>query len=242
MANRLKVILPKLISEEQGGFVQGKQIADNVVLVQEALHSARMRKGSLMLIKLDMAKAYDCLDRTFILKVLEKFVFCKSWRNWVERYISNPTFSVLVNGIPTGFFKSGRGIRQGCPLSPSLFILVAEALGRMLEDKAGKGLIEGAEVTSGCKRISHAQFVDNTILMGTPTMKNAKAFKDAIELFLLASGGSVNKSKSYIYMLNSSVRLHSKICRQWGFQRGNFDKLICYLSAPLSPFLLRSKD
>eukprot|EP01018_Ginkgo_biloba_P009696 Gb_25173 [translate_table: standard] len=242
MENRLKGILPKLISEEQGGFVQGKQIADNVILVQEALHSACCRKGNLMLIKLDMAKAYDCLDITFLLKVLERFGFCRGWRNWVEGCISNPSFLVLVNGSPVDFFKSDRGIRQGCPLSPSLFILMAKSLGRMLKENAERGLLEGAEVTTDCKRISHAQFMDDTILMGTTTMENAKIFKEVLDTFLLASGGRVNENKSFIYMMNSSVRLHSRICRLMGFQRDSFEKPISYLGAPLSPSLLRSKD
>eukprot|EP01018_Ginkgo_biloba_P023451 Gb_23997 [translate_table: standard] len=101
MANRLERILPKLIFEEQGRFVKGKQIVDNVVLAQEALHSAKIKKLKMMLIKLDMAKAYDRLDRNFLLKVVERFGFCKEWRQWGEGCISNPSFSVLVNGSPT---------------------------------------------------------------------------------------------------------------------------------------------
>lgn len=94
MANRLKGLLPKLVSEEQGGFVQGKQIMDNIVLVQEVLHSTQVRKGSLMIIKLDMAKAYDCLDITFIMKVLEKFGLCSSGENrWKDAYQILPSQS-----------------------------------------------------------------------------------------------------------------------------------------------------
>eukprot|EP01018_Ginkgo_biloba_P033947 Gb_18416 [translate_table: standard] len=143
MENRLKLILPKLILEEQGGFVQGKRIVDNVVIAQKALHSGKIWKLKMMLIKLDMAKAYDCLDKNFLLKVLEQFGFCKEWRQWVEGCISNPSFLVLVNGSPTGFFKSSRGIRQGCPLFPSLFIMATEALGRFLGGKTERGLLAG---------------------------------------------------------------------------------------------------
>jgi len=94
---------------------------------------------------------------------------------------------------------------------------VAEALGRMLEVKVERGLLEGAEVTSEYKRITHAQFMDDTILMGSETVENAKVFKGVLDLFLLASGGRVNENKSYIYMMNTLVRLYSRICRQLGF-------------------------
>eukprot|EP01018_Ginkgo_biloba_P016394 Gb_41626 [translate_table: standard] len=82
MVNRLKKILPRLISEEQGGFAQGKHIGDIMVLAREVLHSARIRKDLVMFIKLNMAKAYDILDRKFLLKVLEHFGFSQEWRNW----------------------------------------------------------------------------------------------------------------------------------------------------------------
>eukprot|EP01018_Ginkgo_biloba_P014379 Gb_37800 [translate_table: standard] len=166
MANRMRRLLTKLISEEQGGFVLGKLIADNVVLAQVALHSAKARKEKTMLIKLDMAKAYDRLDRSFLLKVLERFGFSEDWRKRVESCISNPSFSVLVNGSPARFFKSSRGLRQGFPLSPGLFILAAEALGRILKNKVERGSLVGMEVTSNCRRISHVQFANDTLLEG----------------------------------------------------------------------------
>eukprot|EP01018_Ginkgo_biloba_P027674 Gb_39587 [translate_table: standard] len=120
MTNRLKKNLPRLISEEQGGFF-------------EVLHSSKGRRDRIMLIKLDMAKAYYRLDRNFCLKILEQFGFGQAWRNGVNGCISNSSFLVLVNGSPIGYFIGTRDIRQGCPLSLSLFILITEALGKFLE-------------------------------------------------------------------------------------------------------------
>eukprot|EP01018_Ginkgo_biloba_P019731 Gb_09004 [translate_table: standard] len=127
-------------------------------------------------------------------------------------------------------------------MSPSLFIIVAETLGRLLGERAERGLIEGAEVTSSYKWLTHTQFVDDTILMGAATMENAKAFKRILDLFLSASGGKVNETKSFLYTMNTSARVQNKICRYLGFKQGSFDKPIKYLGAPLSPFVLRSKD
>lgn len=117
LVNRIKPLLQKIISPEQSAFIQGRNIMDNVLLMQEILHS--MGKHGMganhFAIKLDMEKAYDRMRWDFIETVLLRFGFCRRFVGWIMGCIAGPTFSILVNGSSTDWFSSTRGLRQGDP-------------------------------------------------------------------------------------------------------------------------------
>jgi hypothetical protein len=146
LANRLKTVLGKLISYSQNAFIGGRQILDSVLIANECL-DARMRSGTPGVIcKLDLEKAYDHVNWSFLLYLLKRCGFGERWRDWIEWCISSVRFSILVNGSPEGFYNSSRGIRQGDPLSPLLFVLVMEASSRMVNATVEQGLISGFSV------------------------------------------------------------------------------------------------
>ena len=113
IANSLKRILPKIISDNQGGFIQGRQLVDNFVLVQEAIHSSLHRKEKGMVIKLDLENAFDRVRHSFLFEVLQKQGFRQNFVKWIRACISEPWIAPLVNGRAAEFFKATRGLRQG---------------------------------------------------------------------------------------------------------------------------------
>ena len=136
-----------------------------------------------MLFKLDIAKAYDKLNWQFIRKMLEAFGFNQNQANWVMNLVSLAFFSILVNEVPSGMIKPSRGIRKGDPLSSFLFILMAEGLGRSILALRDSNSFRGLRGTSRGDKQTHQQFVDDTMLMGHPSIQEAGSFKHCLDIF-----------------------------------------------------------
>lgn len=151
MAYRLKPLLPGLVSQEQSGFVEGRQILDGIILTQEMIHSLKQTKIPGMLIKVDLAKAYDKVSWRFLKVVLKAFGFQHDKIRWIGNLVSSAFFSILVNGAPTSTFQASRGLRQGDPLSSFLFILLDEGLNRALKAKRVAGTLKGLNPHEGTK-------------------------------------------------------------------------------------------
>jgi hypothetical protein len=199
LANRLKTVLGKLISYSQNAFIGGRQILDSVLIANECL-DARMRSGTPGVIcKLDLEKAYDHVNWSFLLYLLKRCGFGERWRDWIEWCISSVRFSILVNGFPEGFFNSSRGIRQGDPLSPLLFVLVMEALSRMVNATVEQGLISGfslGERVFSDLVVSHSLFADDTLIFCEACPEQIRYVCLILLCFEAVSGLKVNLGKS----------------------------------------------
>ena len=231
LAKRLKGLLPKVISEEQTGFVPGRSILDGILTIQETIHMASKDKVPCMFMKLDIQKAYDMVDWRFLCKVLEAFGFSKQWINLIFKFISTPKISILVNGTPKGFFSISRGIRQGDPLSPSLFIIMVEAFGRAVFEAYQQKEITDISVTRNLPNITHQQYADDTILPGKSSTQEALGFKNIVESYMDSSGQKFNKDKSEIFFMNTKLSLENQICGIMEYKKAKFP---CkYLGIPL---------
>ena len=134
IATRIKPFLDVGISQEQFGFLKNRQIVDPIGIVQESLHSIKSKHLCAFILKLDLIKAFDRVNWTFICLILIQIRAPLQLVNWIMGCVSSATFAVLINGTPSNFFPASRGIRQGCPLSPLLFILVIEGLSLLIFD------------------------------------------------------------------------------------------------------------
>eukprot|EP00253_Pinus_taeda_P009869 PITA_09869 len=205
LANRIKPLLNRLISSNQG-----------------------------MLIKLDTANAFDRVNRSFLYKVLHSYGFSTHFVNLIRACTDNPWITPLVNGRPTPFFQAQRGLRQGCPLSPFLYILMADSLSRNLSAEKAKGSLPGLKPSNSSPAQNHALFADDSLLLGGASVRIAKAFDDVLKCYCRVSGASINKRKSEVYGWNIGQQELTSISKLFGFNSHAHWEKIKYLGLPIT--------
>ncbi|XP_019181398.1 PREDICTED: uncharacterized protein LOC109176423 [Ipomoea nil] len=198
VASRLSPILPKLISREQVGFVSGRNIQDNILLALEMLQYIDKRcRGSNVIIKLDMMKAFDRVSWAYLRAVLEKLGFPSRFINVIMGNLEATRLSVLVNGVSSGFFQPSRGVKQGDPLSPLLFILAFEALSRLLIMKMGVGLLTPYYTSPANPQITHLAFADDIVIFVNVSIASLRALAELLLHYQEGSGQKINYNKSF---------------------------------------------
>ena len=167
LANRLKIFLGKCISTNQAAFVLGRQILDNVIISHEYMHYLKnKREGShgFMALKLDMSKTYDRVEWEYLKAIMVKMDFCGTWITWIMECISTASFSFNINGEPTGYVIPSRGIRQGDPLSPYLFLLVSQGFSHLLDQAQRSKRLTGMRISRSGPSITHLFFADDWLI------------------------------------------------------------------------------
>jgi hypothetical protein len=152
LANHLKKVLPDIISPSQSAFVPGRLITDNVLLAYEMTHHIRnKRNGNVVLaaIKLDMSKTYDRVEWSFLERMMRRLGFAEDWVSLIMKCVSTVRYRVRINGEYTDQILPQRGLRQGDPLSPYLFIMCAEGLSALFKSAEEKGEIQGIQICPG---------------------------------------------------------------------------------------------
>lgn len=202
LASRFKSVLGKVISKCQSAFLFGRQILDGVVVVNEMIDLVKKRRDECLLLKMDFEKAYDSVSWSFMDYMLGRLGFNSLWRKWMRACAASGSISVLVNGSPIVDFDVKKGLRQGDPLAPFLFLVVAEGLAGLVRSAVDKGHLAGYKVNDDIS-FPLFQFADDTILICEASRSNLWATKTIFRSFELVSGLKVNFSKSYMYAINA---------------------------------------
>ncbi|XP_057416032.1 uncharacterized protein LOC130710699 [Lotus japonicus] len=199
IANRLKHILPKLVGETQSAFIPGRLITDNALIGMEVFHYMKKKKHGKqgwMALKLDMSKAYDRIEWLFLRGVLEAMSFPPPFVELILRCITSVRYAILLNGEPQDWFCPQRGLRQGDPISPYLFILCAEVFAGLIEEQVALGNLHGVRIARGAPQISHLFFADDSLLFMRANLMEADQILATIKKYEVASGQRVNFDKT----------------------------------------------
>lgn len=173
LVRRIKMIVGDLISEEQSAFLANRSILDGPLIMNETLAWLKRSKKKGLFFKVDLEKAYDSLNWGYLDSIMEQMRFPLRWRKWVAAILKASRASVLVNGSPTPEFQCFRGLRQGDPLSPFLFIIAMEGLSGMMKRAVDKGVYSGLKCGMEGPILSHFLYADDVIFIGEWSDQNA---------------------------------------------------------------------
>ncbi|KAL2251988.1 UNVERIFIED_CONTAM: Retrovirus-related Pol polyprotein from type-1 retrotransposable element R2 [Sesamum indicum] len=229
LVQRLSMVLDKLISPCQTAFIPGRSIGDNIMLAQELFTGYnQIRLPPRCALKVDIRKAYDTVEWDFLVAVLQFFNFPTILIRWIEECITTASFSIGLNGKPHGFFNGARGLRQGDPLSPYLFVLVMEDMQFTYHWKCEPA------------RVFQLGFADDLLLFCRADMDSVSVFKMGLDRFAEWSGLRLNVQKSHLFISRSAQDRKDQMLAVLGFQEGHLP--MRYLGLPLLSSRLSISD
>jgi hypothetical protein len=205
LVNRLRPLLQDIIAPTQSAFIPGRLITDNALIAFECINTIQKsndKKGKFCAYKLDLAKAYDRVDWTYLEGMLLKLGFAKQWISWIMTCVRSVKYSIRLNGNLLQKFAPTRGLRQGDPLSPYLFLFVAEGLSRLLRQEINSGQLNELKICRQSPGISHLLFADDSILFFEANMDQAMRVKSILSKYELATGQILSPDKCSLLLGN----------------------------------------
>ncbi|KAM1981033.1 hypothetical protein ACFX15_037578 [Malus domestica] len=164
-------------------------------------------------IKLNMNKVYDRVEWDFLEAVMVHLGFQQIWIAMVMKCVKTVEFSILINGRPGRTFKPTRGLRQGDPLSPYLFLIISEVLSLLISRAVQQGYLEGIKLSTSGPMLSHLLFTDDTLIFLVATNQNCRNLSSLLNAYCRASGQQISLQKSVVYFgVNTPAHLSSELC------------------------------
>jgi hypothetical protein len=235
IANRLRMILDEIINPEQSAFVPSRRITDNAIIAFECAHEIQRsngRRGDFCAYKLDLSKVYDRIDWGFLKQVMMKLGFHSKFVQWVMVCVTTVHYSVRFNGVVLSPFRPSRGLCQGDPLSPYLFLLVADCLSILVKSYERQGLISGIRMSRCGLGISNPLFADDSILFFKLDGNQAEHVRDLLALFENGTGQKLSPSKcSLLTRQGADTMIIEEVRRILGIEKVGVDEK--YLGLPL---------
>ena len=220
LANRLKTLIPSLITENHSAFLSEILITDNVLVAFEIMNSIsqkRRGKTGAMALKLDMSKAFDRVEWSCLEKIMTKMGFHPRWISMVMSCVTSITYSIRINGIPQGRITPTKGLRQGDPLSPYLFLLCVESLSALLHRAFEADTLRGLQVCKRSPHITHLFFADDSLLFCNATIEDCEEIQRLLLVYEKATGQQVNRQKTSLFFSpNTAMEIQEDIKQRFG--------------------------
>ncbi|KAJ4776940.1 hypothetical protein LUZ62_061197 [Rhynchospora pubera] len=243
LSTRMKPIMSKLVTANQCAFVPGRIISDNILLLRELMHtfSSSSFNRQAFCFKCDLSKAFDRMEWHFVVRVLQLYGFPPIFVSWINVCISSASFAILINGSADGFITPTRGLRQGCALSPYLFILCMDVLNRMLDYKVHSDLIRGLTISRNAPPITTILYDDDLLVCGLAEQQEVQQVKDTVEDFCAMSGQKIGIEKSRIWFSKRTGEDMKQYCMQM-FEATQGENDHTYLGVPIMPTRISHYD
>ncbi|XP_026458732.1 uncharacterized protein LOC113359284 [Papaver somniferum] len=187
-----------------------RHIHDNIIIAHEILHSMKTKKinKALVGLKLDMSKAFDRVEWSFLLSIFRQLGFHADWITLIEQCISTSNISILINGSPSSTFSPTQGIRQGDPLSPYLFLFIMEAFSLLMKLNIDSGHLSGIKINRHCSSFNHLFFADDCLLFFQVDSSQMRHLQHLLHIFGQASGQVINMQKSTLFFGKHTSNAH----------------------------------
>ena len=231
LASRLKRFLPSFISPNQSAFVKDRLLMENVLLASELVKSYHKPSVSARCaVKIDISKAFDSVQWPFLLSVLEAMNLPEKFILWIKKCIELASFSVQINGELAGYFNSKRGLRQGCSLSPFLYVICMQVLSKLL----GKAALErrfGFHPYCKDLTLTHLCFDDDVLVFSDGKKSSIEGILDVFKEFAKLPGLCISLEKSTLFLAGVKEDASADILHQFPFEAGSLP--VRYLGLPL---------
>jgi len=231
LANRLVAVADKVVRQSQTAFMTGRNILEGVVILHETIHELHIKKKSGVILKLDFEKACDKVNWVFVQQALRMKGFSPVWCKWIEEVVSRGNVGVKVNEEIGHNFQTRKGLRQGDPLSPILFNLVADMLAILVSRAKNCGQFRGLVPNLVDEGLSILQYADDTVLFMEDDLDEAKNLKLVLVAYEKLSGLKINFHKSELFCFGAAKSHALEYKRIFGYVEGSFP--FRYLGIPM---------
>lgn len=243
LANRLKKILPEVISQSQSAFFPGRLISDNILVAYELTHYMRQKRNGetgYAALKLDMSKAYDRVEWGFLKDMMLKLGFNQEWTQLIMKCITFVTYRIRVDGELIEVIQPERGLQQGDPLSPYLFLLCAEGFSALIRKAEEEGSLQGVRVCQGAPSVSHLLFADDSLILCRVDRRDAQQLQSILQVYEECFGQMIYKDKSAVmFSRNTSAAKKGDFMRELNLQRETINDR--YLGLPVHVGMSKTK-
>jgi hypothetical protein len=231
LAERLQKWILKVVHRNQYGFIKGRNIQDCLAWSFEYLHQCKASGREIVVLKLDFEKAFDTVEHSTILEILHHMGFDERWTNWIKLILESGSSSILVNGVPGTDFKCKRGVRQGDPLSPLLFVSMAELLQVVINVACSEGVLHLPIDQPASEDFPVVQYADDTIIILQADRDQLASLHSLLDAYSQSTGLKINFHKSQMIPINITNEKAQELASVLGCQVGQMP--FTYLGLPL---------